>query len=63
LPALLFTTVSSRAPCSISASISSDGMPALPKPPISTVAPIRDVGHRKRGVGQVLSITPVPQFG
>src|SRR6218665_1894851 len=39
LPALLFTTVSSRAPCSIRPSISSVGMPAVPKPPISTVAP------------------------
>ncbi len=29
----------SRAPCSISASISADGMPALPKPPIMTVVP------------------------
>ena len=39
LPALLLTMVRSRAPCAISASISSDGMPAVPKPPIITVAP------------------------
>jgi hypothetical protein len=32
LPALLFTMVSSRAPCAISALISAEGMPALPKP-------------------------------
>src|SRR3546814_19255984 len=31
--------VSPRAPWSISASISSSGMPAVPKPPIITVAP------------------------
>ena len=39
LPALLLTTVRSFAPCSIRPSISSLGMPAVPKPPISTVAP------------------------
>ena len=39
LPALLLTTVSSRAPCAIRAWISSVGMPAPPKPLISTVAP------------------------
>jgi hypothetical protein len=39
LPALLLTMVSSRAPWAISASISAAGMPALPKPPIMTVAP------------------------
>jgi hypothetical protein len=39
LPALLLTIVSSRAPWSISASISSFGSPAVPKPPIITVAP------------------------
>jgi hypothetical protein len=35
LPALLLTTVSSRAPCSIRPSMSSLGMPAVPKPPIN----------------------------
>jgi hypothetical protein len=39
LPALLLTIVRSRAPCAISASISSSGSPAVPKPPIITVAP------------------------
>ncbi|MNV74271.1 hypothetical protein D3C71_1674780 [compost metagenome] len=39
LPALLFTTVRSRAPCAIRPSISSLGMPAVPKPPINTVSP------------------------
>jgi hypothetical protein len=39
LPALLLTIVRSRAPCSISASVSSSGRPAVPKPPIITVAP------------------------
>src|SRR5690606_32648905 len=39
LPALLFTTVRSRAPWAIRASISSLGTPTPPKPPISTVAP------------------------
>src|SRR4051794_37391859 len=39
LRALLFTTVRSAAPCRRSASISSIGWPAVPKPPISTVAP------------------------
>jgi hypothetical protein len=39
IAALLLTIVRSRAPCSISASMSSDGMPAVPKPPIITVAP------------------------
>src|SRR4051794_23504162 len=39
LPALLLTIVNSLAPCAISASISSFGKPAVPKPPIITVAP------------------------
>jgi hypothetical protein len=39
LPALLLTTVSSRAPWAIRPSISSPGMPAVPKPPMSTVEP------------------------
>ena len=39
LPALLLTMTSSRAPWSISASISSAGIPAPPKPPIITVDP------------------------
>ena len=39
LPALLLTMVSPLAPLSISASINSDGIPAVPNPPIITVAP------------------------
>src|SRR5476649_647079 len=39
LPALLATTVSSRAPCSMSASTSSSGAPTAPKPAHSTTAP------------------------
>lgn len=39
LPALLDTTVSSFAPWRMSASISSTGIPAIPKPPTSTVEP------------------------
>src|SRR5882672_5261917 len=39
LPALLLTIVRSFAPRAISASMSSEGMPAVPKPPIITVAP------------------------
>src|SRR5690606_34481757 len=38
-PPLLFTMVSSRAPCSYRAQTSSVGMPAVPKPPIRMVAP------------------------
>jgi endonuclease/exonuclease/phosphatase family metal-dependent hydrolase len=45
LPALLLTIVRSRAPCAISASISSFGMPAVPKPPIITVAPSGTSAH------------------
>ena len=60
LPALLLTIVRSRAPCAISASISSFGWPAPPKPPIITVAPSRTIGQRgfdRRGdlVDQVVS--------
>src|SRR5271170_3908632 len=39
LPALLLTMVSPVTPWAISASMSSEGMPAVPKPPIITVAP------------------------
>ena len=39
LPALLLTTVRSFAPWRIRASIRLTGMPAIPKPPISTVEP------------------------
>src|SRR5258708_26624729 len=39
LPALLATTVSSRAPCEVSASINSSGAPTAPKPAHSTTAP------------------------
>ena len=39
LPALLQTTVRSRAPCAISASTRTAGMPAVPNPPIMIVAP------------------------
>src|SRR6476620_5675123 len=39
LPALLLTMVRLRAPCSISASISLVGIPAMPNPPTRMVAP------------------------
>ena len=39
LPALLLTMVRPVAPWAISASMSSEGMPAVPNPPIMTVAP------------------------
>src|SRR5262245_17188422 len=39
LPALLLTMVRSFAPCAVSPSISSAGIPAGPKPPIKIVAP------------------------
>ncbi|MNL34428.1 hypothetical protein D3C87_1564010 [compost metagenome] len=38
-PALLLTSVRLQAPCSISASIRSSGIPAPPKPPTAMVAP------------------------
>jgi hypothetical protein len=41
LPALLLTIVRSFAEWPINASTSSEGMPALPKPPIRIVAPSR----------------------
>src|SRR5260370_12578913 len=39
LPALLATIVSSRAPCSVSASMSSSGAPTAPKPAHNTTDP------------------------
>src|SRR5437870_4289331 len=60
LPALLLTMVRSRAPCSISASISCDGIPAVPNPPIITVAPSGMSTTAAAGVATVLSIIDPP---
>src|SRR3990170_2510125 len=56
LPALLFTTVRSFAPCARSASISCAGMPALPKPPIMIVAPSGTSASASSAVAMNLSI-------
>ena len=45
-PQLFETASRSSAPCSSSASISTDGIPHSPKPPTASVAPARDVGDR-----------------
>src|SRR3546814_2271808 len=50
--------VSPRAPWSISASISSSGMPAVPKPPIITVAPSAMSATAEAQVHCDLSIIP-----
>src|SRR3546814_13745795 len=50
--------VSPRAPWSISASISSSGMPAVPKPPLITVAPSAMSATAKAQVHCDLSIIP-----
>src|SRR4051794_26802130 len=60
LPALLVTTVSSRAPCSSSAWVSSTGTPELPKPPMSTVAPSRTPSTAADGEATRLSSTAPP---
>src|SRR4051794_35050698 len=60
LPALLVTTVSSRAPCSSSAWVSSTGTPELPKPPMSTVAPSRTPSTAAAGEATRLSSTAPP---
>jgi len=57
LPALLLTMVRSRAPWAINASISADGMPALPKPPIITVAPSCTPATACSNESKILSIT------
>ena len=56
LPALLLTIVRSLAPRSMRASISSPGMPAVPKPPIITVAPSKTSATAAVGETTVLSI-------
>src|SRR5258708_7589884 len=50
--------VSARAPCAISASISSAGTPAPPNPPISTVEPSRTPASAASTEGTILSTTP-----
>ena len=57
LPALLFTIVRSLAPWAMSASMSSTGWPARPKPPIMTVAPSGMPATAVAASGTVLSIT------
>ena len=57
LPALLFTTVRSVAPCSIRASISATGIPAMPKPPISTVEPSATPPTASAAVSQMRTVT------
>src|SRR5438552_9789723 len=56
LPALLLTIVRSLAPRSMRASINSPGMPAVPKPPIITVAPSKTSATAAVGETTVLSI-------
>src|SRR5690606_4664327 len=68
LPALLFTTVRSRAPCAIRASISSPGTPTPPKPPISTVAPSKmsaTAASRLSTVRSIKGLSPdvLPKLG
>jgi hypothetical protein len=60
LPALLVTTVRSRAPCSSRACTSSTGTPELPKPPTSTVAPSATSATASASVATRLSITVPP---
>src|SRR5438270_8738054 len=60
LPALLFTMVRSRAPFRMRASMSSEGMPAVPKPPIMTVAPSAISATAALGEATVLSIISPP---
>ena len=56
LPALLFTIVKPRAPWPMSASMSAEGMPAVPKPPIMIVAPSGMSATAASSEGTVLSI-------
>src|SRR5882672_1884271 len=55
LPALLLTMVRSFAPCAISASTSSSGTPAPPKPPTRMVAPSRTSASAASIEGEILS--------
>lgn len=57
LPALLLTTVSSRAPWAIRPSMSSVGLPEVPKPPISTVEPSWTPDNASAMVSVILLIT------
>jgi hypothetical protein len=59
LPALLLMMVRSPTPRSISASISSSGMPAVPKPPIITDAPSPISATAARTEATDLSITAI----
>src|SRR5438552_13417678 len=63
LPALLFTMVRLRAPLRMRASMSSEGMPAVPKPPIMTVAPSAISATAALGEATVLSIISPPAQG
>src|SRR5690349_6301444 len=56
LPALLLTIVRPRAPCAISASISSSGTPEPPNPPTRIVAPSRTSASAASTEGEILSI-------
>jgi hypothetical protein len=56
LPALLFTMVRLRAPCAINVSMSAEGMPALPKPPIMMVAPSGMSASAASGEAKILLI-------
>src|SRR6266849_36933 len=52
--------VSSRAPCAMSASISSAGTPAPPNPPIRRVEPSRTSASAASTEGTILSTMPEP---
>ncbi|CFN64398.1 Uncharacterised protein [Bordetella pertussis] len=56
LPALLLMMTRSLAPCSSRASISSMGWPAVPKPPIMTVAPSGTSARASAAVATSLEI-------
>jgi len=62
LPALLLTMVSSRDPRAMRASMSSDGMPAVPNPPIMTVAPSNTSATAASADPTVLSIKVLSSF-
>ena len=61
LPALLLTMIRSLEPFAISASMSSEGMPAVPNPPIITVAPLGISATATAAVATTLLIIPSSQ--
>jgi hypothetical protein len=63
LPALLVTTVRSRAPSSSTACTRATGTPELPNPPTSTVAPSPIPVTASAGDATRLSITATPWRG